>query len=164
MSCLITRTENTCLAPIVIIVTKKHFTKTSHWYFDPSTNRLLLARLIKWAKTGKAERILWCTTASGCFLQAGLLQSNVTVTISALPKWTIHWQGCTRECLHWVPPPLQAHTAVKWSNETGTAADDKQTGLKSFMITMFLLLAINSILQRFLQCLLGFIVVYCIAL
>lgn len=54
--------------------------------------------------------------------------------------------------------------AVKWSNETGTAAAHKQTGLKSFMITRFLLLALNSVFQRFLQCLLGFIVVYCIAL
>lgn len=49
-----------------------------------------LAWLLKGAKTSKAETILWSTPGSGVFLQAGLLQSNVTVTISALPKLTIH--------------------------------------------------------------------------
>lgn len=63
-----------------------------------------LAWLLKGAKTSKAETILWSTPGSGVFLQAGLLQSNVTVTISALPKLTIHWHRCTRECLHGVAP------------------------------------------------------------
>lgn len=64
----------------------------------------LLARLTKGARTSKAGTILWSTPVSGGFLQAGLLQSNVTVTISALPKLTIHWHRCTRECLHGVAP------------------------------------------------------------
>lgn len=66
--------------------------------------------------------------------------------------------------MEWHLFEVNAHTAVKWSNRTGTSAAHKQTGLKSFMITRFLLLALNSVFQRFLQCLLGFIVVYCIAL
>lgn len=44
---------------------------------------------------------------------------------------------------------VNAHTAVKWSNKTGTAAAHKQTGIKSFMITRFLLLALNSVFKGF---------------
>lgn len=47
-------------------------------------NKSLKSKLIK------AGTILWETPVSGGFLQAGLLQSNVTVTISALPKLTLH--------------------------------------------------------------------------
>lgn len=57
--------------------------------------------------------------------------------------------------MEWHLLKVNAHTAVKWSNKTGIAAAHKQTGLKSFMITRFLLLALNSVFQRFLQCLLG---------
>lgn len=66
--------------------------------------------------------------------------------------------------MRWHLFKVNAHTAAEWSNKTGTAAADKQTGLESFMVTGFLLLVLNSVFQRFLQCLLGFIVVYCIAL
>ena len=55
-------------------------------------------------KTNTAQRILRVTPVSGGFLQAGLLQSNVTVTISALPKLTIHWHGCSRQRLHRAAP------------------------------------------------------------
>ena len=53
---------------------------------------------------------------------------------------------------------VNAHAAVRWSNKTRTAAANKQTGLESFMITRILLLVLNSVFQRFLQCLQG---VYC---
>lgn len=42
-----------------------------------------------------------------------------------------------------------AHSAVKWSNKTRTAAADIQTGLESFIITRFLLLVLNSVFKGF---------------
>lgn len=59
---------------------------------------------------------------------------------------------------------VNAHTVAGRSNQTGTVAADKQTRLESFVIITFLLLVLNSVFQRFAQCLMEFIVVYCIAL
>lgn len=54
------------------------------------------------------------------FLQAGLLQSNITVTISALPKWTRHWHRCTENVyMEWQVFQVDAHSGAKCSNKTG---------------------------------------------
>lgn len=60
--------------------------------------------------------------------------------------------------MEWHLFEVNAHTAVKWSNRTGTSAAHKQTGLKSFMITRFLLLALNSVFSKVSAVLTG---VYC---
>lgn len=66
------------------------------WWCDQHQSYRAIVKLPMQLKiTEETEAILWCTPVSGGFLQAGLLQSNVTVTISALPKLTIHWHGCT---------------------------------------------------------------------
>lgn len=44
---------------------------------------------------------------------------------------------------------VNAHAVAEWSDKTGTAAADKHTGLKSFMITRFLLLVLNSVFKGF---------------
>lgn len=108
----------------------------------------------------KAETVQWSTPVSGAFLQAGLLQSTVTVTIQLYwSKLTLTWMH--RECLH---DGVNAHISVRWSNKRGAAAVNKQTGPESFMVGRLLLRVLNACFQRFLQCLPGFAVLYCIAL
>lgn len=46
---------------------------------------------LKIVEVNKHDTRLWSPAVSGGFPQAGLLQSSWTVTISALPKLTIHW-------------------------------------------------------------------------
>lgn len=93
----------------------------------------------------------------GGFLQAGLLQSNVTVTISALPKWTLH-RHATTERLHGVAH-LDAHAAVRPSDKERdcSCSQTKKLFKKSVVVTGSLLRALHSVIWRFLQCSQGFL-------